>query len=81
MTTARRKRSTKREPTAEAPAMRADWRELEAKLGHRFGRPELLSLALTHRSYTYEARHGVPAVILPAHPEQRRPAERSWNRQ
>jgi ribonuclease-3 len=51
--------------------MRAGWRELETKLGHRFGRPELLSLALTHRSHTYEARHGVPAVILPAHPEQR----------
>ena len=70
MTTARRKR-TKREPTAEAPEIRAEWRELEDKLGHRFRRPELLSLALTHRSYTYEARHGVPAVILPAHPEQR----------
>ena len=61
----------KREPAAEAPEMRAEWRELEAKLGHRFRRPELLSLALTHRSHTYEARHGVPAVILPAHPEQR----------
>ncbi len=45
--------------------------ELEAKLGHRFFRPELLELALTHRSHTYESRHGVPAVILPAHPQQR----------
>lgn len=45
--------------------------ELETKLGHRFSRPELLELALTHRSHTYEARHGVPAVIVPAHPEQR----------
>jgi ribonuclease-3 len=45
--------------------------ELEAKLGHRFVRPELLELALTHRSHTYEARHGAPTVVLPAHPEQR----------
>jgi ribonuclease-3 len=29
--------------------------ELEAVLGHRFGRPELLTLALTHRSYVYDA--------------------------
>jgi ribonuclease-3 len=46
-------------------------RELEGRLGRRFLRPELLELALTHRSHTYEARNGVPAVILPAHPEQR----------
>jgi ribonuclease III len=46
-------------------------RELETVLAHRFARPELLELALTHRSHTYESRHGVPAVILPAHPEQR----------
>src|ERR1700761_5785888 len=45
--------------------------ELQRLLGHRFTRPELLALALTHRSHTYEARHGVPAVILPAHPDQR----------
>jgi ribonuclease-3 len=44
---------------------------VEARLGHRFARPELLELALTHRSHTYEARHGVPKVILPARPEQR----------
>jgi len=46
-------------------------RELEGRLGHRFERPELLELALTHRSFTYEARNGVPAVLLPAHPDQR----------
>jgi ribonuclease-3 len=45
--------------------------ELEQRLGHRFARPELLELALTHRSHTYEARHGVPAVIVPMHPDQR----------
>jgi ribonuclease III len=71
MTTARRKQRTKRDQAAEAPEVGADWRELEDRLGHRFRRPELLTLALTHRSHTYEARHGVPAVILPAHPEQR----------
>jgi len=47
-------------------------RELEALLGHRFQRPELLELALTHRSHTYEARNGAPPEpILPAHPDQR----------
>jgi ribonuclease-3 len=47
-------------------------RELEDRLGHRFQRPELLELALTHRSHTYEARNGVPPEpILPAHPDQR----------
>jgi len=71
MTTARRKQGTKRGKAAEAAEIRADWRELEDKLAHRFRQPELLALALTHRSHTYEARHGVPAVILPAHPEQR----------
>jgi ribonuclease-3 len=29
--------------------------ELEEMLGHRFKRPELLTLALTHRSYVYDA--------------------------
>ena len=29
--------------------------ELEQVLGHRFKRPELLTLALTHRSYVYDA--------------------------
>lgn len=71
MTTARRTRSTKRDQAAVEPEIGAGRRELEDKLGHRFRRPELLELALTHRSHTYEARNGVPAVILPAHPEQR----------
>ena len=30
--------------------------ELESRLGHRFARPELLNLALTHRSFAYESR-------------------------
>src|SRR6201996_3277507 len=71
MTTARGKRRARRDPAGKPGEKRADWRGLEEKLGDRFERPELLSLALTHRSFTYEARHGVPAVILPAHPEQR----------
>ena len=46
-------------------------RKLERRLGHSFRQPELLELALTHRSYTYEARNGTPAGVLPAHPDQR----------
>jgi len=46
--------------------------ELEQKLGYTFTRPELLALALTHRSHTYEARNGAPPEpISPAHPDQR----------
>jgi ribonuclease III len=46
--------------------------ELEQRLGHTFQRPELLALALTHRSHTYEARNGAPPEpILLAHPDQR----------
>jgi ribonuclease-3 len=45
---------------------------LEQRLGHIFLRPGLLELALTHRSYAYEARHGAPPEpVLPAHPHQR----------
>jgi len=57
----------KRQTEAVDPALA----ELEQRLGHRFTRPELLELALTHRSHTYEARHGAPAVIVPMHPDQR----------
>jgi ribonuclease-3 len=71
MTTARKRQSSKQDNAARGRETRAEWCALEDKLGHRFRRPELLALALTHRSHTYEARHGVPAVILPAHPEQR----------
>jgi ribonuclease-3 len=46
--------------------------ELEHQLGHTFTRRDLLELALTHRSHTYEARHGVPDIILPMHPDQPR---------
>jgi ribonuclease-3 len=56
---------------APEPQALSPYADLEARLSHRFLRPQLLTLALTHRSHTYEARHGAPAVILPAHPEQR----------
>lgn len=49
----------------------AEQRSLEQKLGYRFHQPDLLELAVTHRSFTYEARNGPPAVILPSHPDQR----------
>jgi ribonuclease-3 len=58
-------------PPPGQPKLAPDLRALEKQLGHNFQRPQLLELALTHRSHTYEARHGVPAVILPAHPDQR----------
>ena len=40
--------------------------ELEQLLGHRFARPELLTLALTHRSYVYdvEASGATPPANL-----------------
>ncbi len=41
-------------------------KELERVLGHRFERPELLTLALTHRSYVYDAEvsSGAPPANL-----------------
>jgi ribonuclease-3 len=57
--------------TTRKKALSVDLRPLEKLLGHKFVQPQLLELAMTHRSHTYEARNGVPAVILPAHPEQR----------
>jgi ribonuclease-3 len=45
---------------------------LQSQLGYTFSNPALLELALTHRSFAYEARHGAPPEpILPAHPHQR----------
>jgi ribonuclease-3 len=69
MTTAR-KTPAKKTKSAK-PKLAADLLALQKKLGHTFAQPALLELSLTHRSHTYEARNGVPAVILPAHPEQR----------
>lgn len=68
---AREKAPAKASKAAAKSRLRDSLRPLEAKLDHKFVRPELLELALTHRSHTYEARNGVPAVVLPAHPEQR----------
>jgi ribonuclease III len=63
----------KREPKAEEPqprAVRSTAKEpaipLEATLGYRFHHPELLHLALTHRSHPYEARSGDAAPKDPA---------------
>jgi ribonuclease-3 len=61
----------KAKPGRARKALSRDLRPLESRLGHKFADPQLLELAMTHRSHTYEARNGVPAVILPAHPEQR----------
>ena len=71
MTTTRKKQGATSGRAAVRHELGATQRELEIRLGHTFQRPELLELALTHRSHTYEARTGVPAVILPAHPDQR----------
>ena len=71
MTTGQRKPAEERPREVEAGPLSAGWRELEHRLEHPFRNPELLALALTHRSHTYEARHGVPEILQPAHPEQR----------
>ena len=71
MTTTRKKLSATGERAVGQRELVGAQRELESRLGHHFRRPELLELALTHRSHTYEARNGVPAVVLPAHPDQR----------
>jgi len=42
--------------------------ELEQVLGHRFARPELLTLALTHRSFVYDGAR--PGGMDPGHPSQ-----------
>lgn len=44
--------------------------ELETLLGHRFARPDLLTLALTHRSYVYDAGLTIAAGADPADPSQ-----------
>jgi ribonuclease-3 len=71
MTTTRKKPGASSEQAVGQSAIVGPQRELEGRLGHHFRRPALLELALTHRSHTYEARNGVPAVVLPAHPDQR----------
>jgi ribonuclease-3 len=47
--------------------------ELEQRLAYRFRRPELLALALTHRSFVYDEKMteaGAGAPLTPAHPSQ-----------
>jgi ribonuclease-3 len=57
------RRTQTKSATEEAPAPPAP-AELEAVLGHTFTRPELLTLALTHRSYVYDAENGASAANL-----------------
>jgi ribonuclease-3 len=71
MTTTRKKQSATSDQGTAGSAIPAAQRDLEARLGYTFRSPALLELALTHRSYAYEARHGVPAVVMPVRPEQR----------
>ena len=71
MTTTRKRPSATGERAVDQREIAGSQLALEGRLGHRFRRPELLELALTHRSHTYEARNGAPAVVLPAHPDQR----------
>jgi ribonuclease-3 len=71
MTTTRKKHGSESDRAALHCELGAAQSILEGKLGYRFRQPELLELALTHRSHTYEARNGVPTIIVPAHPEQR----------
>jgi len=48
------RRPSRKAAAIEAAAL-AGIEELEQMLGHKFERPELLTLALTHRSYVYDA--------------------------
>jgi len=54
MTTRKRKAEAEPKPTSEPSPMPSQWAELEALLEYSFRRPELLELALTHRSFPYE---------------------------
>jgi ribonuclease III len=49
----------------------AGFSQLEERLGHRFGRPELLSEALTHRSVLHESSPKKSTVPKPAVDNQR----------
>jgi len=39
-----------------------DYQELEARIGYQFRNPELLKLALTHRSFAYERPEQMPEI-------------------
>jgi ribonuclease-3 len=51
-----------------AAAVQSSAAELEQVLGHQFARPELLTLALTHRSFVYDGAR--PDGTDPGHPSQ-----------
>ena len=73
MTAAKKRQQTAGKPrlSHKPVALLPEQATVEARLGHHFAQPALLELALTHRSHTYEARHGVPKIIVPARPDQR----------
>jgi ribonuclease-3 len=48
--------ATRRSQTADQNGEARQYAELESRLGHRFVQPDLLHLALTHRSFAYESR-------------------------
>jgi ribonuclease-3 len=64
MAAKRTKPATSRPKRSDA-AIPSLFRALEALLEHSFCDPALLQLALTHRSHTYESRHGDPAPDAP----------------
>jgi len=61
--TPRRSAETNPEPAETSPPA-----ALEQRLGYTFAKPALLQLALTHRSYAYEARNAPPEnTLFPKH--------------
>lgn len=58
MTKARKRQSSEQDGGIAQDAAEAPFHVLEDLLAYRFRNPQLLALALTHRSYAYEARHG-----------------------
>ena len=58
MTSRRRREADGEQRQQESDAQPTGIAALEERLGHQFTRQELLRLALTHRSFAYEARHG-----------------------
>ena len=64
MTTARKRLSSKPDGGVQPAPEASPFYVLETLLQYRFRNPDLLALALTHRSFAYEARHGGSATDL-----------------
>lgn len=71
MTTSRKRRAAA-QPAAETAQEDRRFGALERSLGYTFRDEALLTLALTHRSYPYEERHGSPEVAPPYEPREHR---------